>query len=256
MFDLVVAVNDEEILEKNLLRSPLIDQPGVRLHVRKGYRSAGEAYTPALRGSKSEWTIFLHQDVFLPEGWDRHLLNAIEYLEDADPNWAILGLYGVTCSGQHVGHLWCSSCNKILGTHLHSPRAVCAIDELLILVKKSSGVAFDPKLPGFHLYGTDIVQTALKSGKGAYVVCAPVIHNAKPLPFLHSSFFEAYRFLSKKWRGKLPLNSVVMTIEDSRLRFMRKRAENLARRLRYRNVDRSTLDRGYDPVALANRLGF
>jgi len=256
MLDLVVAVNDKTVLERNLLRSPVLNLPGVSLLLREGYESAGRAYQSALAQGKNEWVVFVHQDVFIPEGWERKLLHAIRSLESVDRAWAVIGLYGVTSNGDHVGHLWCSHCNTVLGTHFSAPKPVFSIDELLIVVKRSSGVAFDEELPGYHLYGTDIVQCALQRGRGAYVACAPVIHNARPIPYLDSAFFSAYRYLVEKWGNKLPIHTPVTTICDSKLLYLRMRTANLARRIRQRNVDRRSLDRGYDPVVLAKRLGF
>ena len=35
-----------------------------------------------------------------------------------------------------------------------------SFDELLIVLRRDSGLRFDEGLPGWHMYGTDIVQTA------------------------------------------------------------------------------------------------
>ena len=86
---------------------------------------------------------------------------------------------------------------------------VQSLDELLIVLRRSSGLRFDPDLPHFHLYGTDIVQTALASGKGAYVVDAPVIHNSKPIKRLDRNFWMAFNYMVGKWRGLPPIQTPV-----------------------------------------------
>ena len=49
-----------------------------------------------------------------------------------------------------------------------------SVDELLIVLRIGSGLRFDERLPGFHLHGTDIVQSALHRGLGAFAIDAPV----------------------------------------------------------------------------------
>jgi hypothetical protein len=40
---------------------------------------------------------------------------------------------------------------EIIGSNLIMPRTVCSVDELVIVVRKSSGLCFDEKLQEFHL---------------------------------------------------------------------------------------------------------
>jgi hypothetical protein len=256
MFDVVVAVNDDEILSANLLRSPLLNQANVTLHVQKGYRSASSAYQAAYQNCRNDLIIFVHQDVYIPAGWDQKLSQHIAVLDKTAPNWAVLGLYGATPSGEHVGYVWSSGLNQIVGGAFDKPILAGSVDELLIVLKRSSDICFDERLPGFHLYGTDIVQSALAQGKSAFIVCTPVIHNSRPILYLDSKYFAAYNYIANKWQQALPIANCVCPITDSMLFSLKNRLKQTIRKIRYRHVDRATLDRHFDSVELAKHLGF
>ena len=201
---IVTPVNDDAVLAANLLRSPAV-AAGLPVKQMRGFRSAAIAYNAALDEISAEIVVFCHQDVYLPRSWLTKLEQAIRAVEKIDKNWAVLGLYGVKPDGAHVGNVWCSDANKVLNPPANMPAAVQSIDELLFVLRRSSGIRFDEKLPGFHLYGTDVVQTALAAGLGAYVVDAPVIHNTAGLSTLRGAYVRAFRYVARKWRNKLPI---------------------------------------------------
>jgi hypothetical protein len=84
-------------------------------------------------------------------------------------------------------------------------------------------VRFDPALPGWHMYGTDIVQTARAAGRGAYAGALPCIHNDKTHGKLDGGYDIAYRFMQKKWRSHLPIASPITKISRSGLHLLRDR---------------------------------
>jgi len=256
MLDLIAAVNDDTILTANLSRSPMLDQPGVTMHLRRGFPSATLAFRDAMRDCRSDTLVFAHQDVYLPEGWEHQLMRSIAHLDRVDPLWAVLGVYGVRADGEHVGAVWSSGLDTMLSTAFDAPVPVQVIDEVLIVLKPSSGVQFDAALPGFHLYATDLVQTALSLGRQAYVICAPVIHNSRPLLYLGQDYFDAYRYVARKWRHRLPIRSHVADIVGPGLSYLEMRLRHRIGALRYRHLDRAALARHYDCVALARRLGL
>jgi hypothetical protein len=212
MITLVAAVNDDFVLTQNLLTSTLAFCDRTEVSLQRGFCSAGKAYNTALDQTTQEVVVFAHQDVYLPQRWLDQLHDAIGIVESTDPNWAVIGVYGVTANGEHVGHCWSSGLNRILGESFAIPRRVCAIDELVIVLKRSSGLRFDEKLPGFHLYGTDIVQVALANGFSAYVIHAPVVHNSRPVRTLHGAYAEAYHYMRQKWRKQLPISTTVVPL--------------------------------------------
>lgn len=256
MLDIVAAVNNEQVLSSNLLRSPVLNTPGVELRLQKGYASAALAFRAAMNTCTSDVVVFVHQDVYLPSQWESRLLHSIAQLETIDPNWAVLGVYGMTPAGAHVGCVWSSGLDTVFGKPFDVPAPVESIDEVLIVLRRSSGVEFDPELPGYHLYATDLVQTALSKGLGAYAIYAPIIHNSRPILYLGREYFDAYNYVARKWRHRLPINNNVARVMKPSPAYLRMRARHWLNEWRHANVDRQRLDKNYDSVHLAQRLGF
>jgi hypothetical protein len=90
-FTIVAAVNDEEVLEKNLLLSPGVNDDGAnQLIIKRKYRTASSAYNEAISEAKNEIIIFIHQDVYLPENWLPSLKKSLSYFEKEKINWEFL----------------------------------------------------------------------------------------------------------------------------------------------------------------------
>lgn len=251
----IAAVNDDAILERNLARSRIVVDGQAPLLTYRGCASAAEAYNRGLSETegRADILVFAHQDVYLPEGW-LATFRAIEAdLERTAPDWAVLGVFGVTAENQRVGHVWCTGHRRTLGTAFEAPVPIVAVDELLIVVRRSSGLRFDPDLPGFHLYGTDIVRTAIAAGKGAYVVHMPVIHNSRPVRRLGRDYARALAYMRGKWRRQLPLWTLVVPVTWSPWPLFRIRLRLLKQNLRRPPMP---ADFPRDPSQLARRAGF
>lgn len=256
MLDVIAAVNDETVLARNLMRSPLLGRPGVTLQLQRGFTSAALAYRAAMPQCTSDLLVFVHQDVYLPGNWEDALRRSIARLERTDRDWAVLGVYGVQPTGAQIGRVWSSGLDSMFGAPFDAPIPVESIDEVLIVLRRSSGVEFDPSLPGYHLYATDLVQTALSRGKGAYVICAPVVHNSRPSLYLGHDYFSAYDYVAGKWKDRLPIQNNVARVVKPGLAYLRLRARHKLNEIRYAHLDRKRLDRNYDCVGLARRLGL
>ena len=206
----VSAVNDFSILENNLLQSPIIKSGKAKLLIETDHNSASIAYNEALSKINSGIVVFAHQDVYFPNGWERLLYKGLKKINDK--KWAIVGIIGITKNGFIVGKSWSNGLNMEISSPLNVPYPIVSIDEIVIVMNKKNLVRFDEKLPGFHLYGTDIVQNALIKDYKAYVINAPVIHNSLPIKFLGRDYIVSYRYMQKKWRNQLPLNNVIVKI--------------------------------------------
>lgn len=211
-FCVVVASNDEACLQQNLMASEMVGKGGLPVHVERGAASAALAYNRGINATDAPIIIFAHQDVYFPPGWDQRLGEAIAELEKQDPNWALLAPFGVAADGYLIGPVWSSSLGRIVGRAPNGFEPVQSFDELVIILRRDSGLCFDPDLPGFHMYGTDIVQTARARGLGAYVTALPLVHNDVFHDNLHADFARAYHYMRKKWRRVLPLRSSVLSI--------------------------------------------
>jgi len=244
------------VLQENLLRSAIIRDPSTRCHLQRRFPSAGSAYNAALATCLNDFVVLVHQDVYIPEIWAHDVVRQINLLDRVDPTWAVLGIYGATSLGTNVGYVWSSGINKLLGEPFDTPIPVESIDELLIVLRRSTGLQFDEDLPGFHLHGTDIVQTARAQGRGAYAVCAPVVHNSRPILYLDDSYFKAHRYLARKWKTKLPIHNCILPISGCWFTYQKMRGRQVLNRIRYGNVDREKLDRNYDSAEIARRLNF
>ena len=95
----------------------------------------------------------VHQDVWLPAGWDR---SVIEQLREAERRFGpigVAGVYGVgevitpceqsqPLAAERIG--WVVDRGQMLRDGPELPAPVATLDELLLIVKRDSGLRFDP----------------------------------------------------------------------------------------------------------------
>jgi len=160
-YSVIVAVNDDGVLERNLYLSDCIKEDSVQLQ--RGFSSAARALNAGMSVHDVDYFILVHQDVYLPDGWLNNLQKVIDKLSIEDSSWAVIGVAGVDMSGSLVGKLWSQGINQEIdiGDALAKVRS---LDEVLLVLRQISGLKFDEEMAGFHLYGTDIVQQAKKLG--------------------------------------------------------------------------------------------
>ena len=224
MMNMIVACasNSDTILNANLAQSPLFAQ-GIPLHLERGAPSAAIACNRALDATSAEIMVFAHHDVYLPVGWETRLAARLAEVKAIDPNWALFGAFGVGLDAAHIGPVWSSSIGMIVGRVPMQPTQVQSFDELLIVMRRSANLRFDENAPGWHMYGTDIVQTARARGLHAYAGALPTIHNDRYHESLQSDFVECYRYMQRKWRTDLPLRTPIIKISGSGLHLYRNR---------------------------------
>lgn len=246
-----VAVNDRAILANCLERSPDIAGQVVALTLHENFATAGAAYNDALEKLERSIVVFAHQDVYLPLGFGERLARTLSDLSRADPDWAVAGVMGVTAAREHIGLTWSTGIGKVLGLGGFKPTPVESLDEMLLITRSNSGLRFDTDLPSFHLYGTDIVQTAKKANRKSYVIEAPVIHHSRPVVTLSGGYLSAYRYMQQKWQDNLPIPTLVCPLTRS--------IAPLAWRnwkLRYRGGGGRQPAPCSNPADIARRIGF
>jgi glycosyltransferase involved in cell wall biosynthesis len=204
-----VATNNPAILSANLALSPDIAEGRLGLHVVRDAPSASVAYNAALDATDAPVVVFAHHDVYLPRGWAALLRQRIAAIAAADPGWGVIGAYGIGYDGWGYGPVWSSSVGAIIGRVAPEPLTAQSFDELLLVVRRDAGLRFDPKLPNFHLYGTDIAQTARAAGRGRWWTALPLVHNDQYHDQLGEDFGAPYRYLQHKWRAALPIQTSV-----------------------------------------------
>ena len=158
----IAAINDRRVSEQNLLRSSLLQANSVQFIPAEGFTTISRAYNYGLAKSTGDLLIFAHQDVYIPANWYQQLSTAINILDKACCSWGVLGVIGVNNNGLVKGCSWSTGIGSEVGTPIGQPERAVSLDELILIVRKSSGLRFDDNLPGWHLYGTDMVQEALK----------------------------------------------------------------------------------------------
>lgn len=255
-FALVAAVNDEAVLARDLAASPDFD--AVERHIVRGARCMGAAYNAGIDATTAPVIVFTHQDVYLPEGWLARLATAIRAVEAHDPHWGVIGLIGTTQDGPVAGRIWSSGLGREVPGKASAALPVPAqsLDELVLVLRRASGLRFDPDLPHFHLYGTDIVQIALQAGQGAWIVDAPVIHNSDQLSGLGRGYWQAYTYLRRKWTDRLPIVTPIVPVEPGWRGLLRSELWIRRQLLRQRLKGRPPRVGHPDPAALARQLGY
>jgi glycosyltransferase involved in cell wall biosynthesis len=249
-FSIAAAVNNEGILRQCLARSPDIVSGTLRLNTYRGYQSAARALNDAIDNASSDILILVHQDVYLPRGWLARLTTQINALDTAFPNWSVIGAFGRTINGNDVGRVWSSGLSRELGQADFKPSEVISLDELLLVLRRSSGLRFDEMLPSFHMYGTDIVLQGKRNGLKAFAVNAPVVHHDKPVASLRGGYAQAYYYMRQKWCADLPIPTLICDI--SRLPIPLWRAQFR----RWKAHWRGTQQFEGDPVNIAKMLKY
>jgi hypothetical protein len=202
-----VAVNNELLFGTHFLASPcFLGDHGHQILVQKNFSSATKAYNDAIDRARNDLIVLCHQDMFLPEAWLNQLQNAIRQLETLDPNWGVIGPGGITRDGQGQGHLYSSGLG-VIGTPFPEPMRVQTLDEIVLVLRKSSGLRFDDHLPHFHLYGTDICLQAAKRDMNCYAISAFCIHNTVQCLVLPPEFYESCNYMRRVWKDYLPIRT-------------------------------------------------
>jgi len=235
----VVTRTEGDVFERNFAISPAIQDARVKqVLVQKGFQSATLAYNDAIQRCSEDLIVFSHQDVYFPESWLDDLQRSIALLNQSDPNWAVLGCWGVTEKNWGTGYLH-SVGHGTLGEPFDQPQRINTLDECVIILRKSSGLQFDPGLPDFHFYGTDICLAARKKGFTCYVISAFCIHNTRMLRTLPPEYFNGYYHIKKRWAEYMPIYTACANVT----RFDRDVLEFRFKRLVRRILGRDTTPR-------------
>ena len=232
-----VAVNNRELFESNFLASLCLeDRSDHQILAQEGFASASLAYNDAIDKSLNDLIVFCHQDVYFPEAWASQLQNALDFLEARDPDWGVLGCGGITRDGQGRGHMYSTGLG-VLGKACAPPAPVQTLDEIVLIIKKSSGLRFDDALPHFHLYGTDICLRAAKRGMKSYAISAFCIHNSDHRLILPEEYYGCCAHIRRVWKDHLPIQTTCMKITRFNIpMYIRRLMEAYLRHIRRKEV--------------------
>lgn len=205
MLTFVAAVNDREVCRANLLASPCLSE-GDEVMIQEGFPSAALAYNEAMERAGHDPVVFVHQDVYLPEDWTSKVRGALDFLARHDPNWGVIGCFGVTGGGEERGHVFTTGWG-LVGSPFYAPMQVRTLDEMVLIVRKGSGLRFSEYLPHFHFYGADICLTAQMRGMRCYAIPAFCIHNTDQILVLPDAFYNCYYLFRERWLPELPVRT-------------------------------------------------
>ena len=170
--------------------------------------------------AENEWVICLHQDVWLPAGWDLALAQQIQAAELRFGLIGVAGVYGVgdvICADDRAGTLsakrigWVVDRGRVLNDGPGLPARVATLDELLLVVRRDGPLRFDPAL-GFHLYGADLCLQARERGLAAVALGALCHHNSRHIG-LGEGFHESAAVFARKWKHRLPIATPCVIID-------------------------------------------
>lgn len=203
---MAVCVNNDDVLHQNLLLSPgLLIGNHNQLVIKRDFSSASLAYNSAIEEAENDIIVFVHQDVYLPDTWFADLKRCLAFLDRTRANWGVLGCYGSRRGAEGgVGRVYTTGIGPD-GRQIARPEPVETLDEIILIIRKSSGLRFDSRLPHFHLYGPDICMTARERGMVNYAFQGFCVHNTNQLLILPNEFYACYRYIRRKWSHYLPI---------------------------------------------------
>ncbi|HRV08512.1 MAG TPA: hypothetical protein P5568_08590 [Acidobacteriota bacterium] len=250
---LVANCNDRSVLHDNLLASPDLIAGQIPIEIEYEPPAAGIGLNRAISRVRTRVVVCAHQDVYLPKGWLRRLVQTIESLESRQKSWGVIGVVGVTLSGKLAGRSYSVGLAREVGTKITRPCPVVSLDELVLVVNRDSPARLDPNLPGFHLYGSDLAQKNVSLGWAALAIDNPLIHNSIRVVSLGVDYARAYRYMVEKWRDRLPIPTTVLPIAASPWPLFRWRLTTVLARLHGRAQVNA---RHPSPGQLAAELGY
>lgn len=175
--------------------------------------SASIAGNIALESSKTRYLMYVHQDVSFTDSSGRKLYDALANKSD---DVAIVGAAGVDATttiddidkwrnnpGHEVGVVM-NSIGEIVWDGCKNPKLVHTIDEMLIVLDRSTHIRFDPTIHGFHFYGFDICLQARSAGYDVMATDLSCKHHGEYSSSIYIDHGFINRFISmhKKWSKK------------------------------------------------------
>ncbi len=206
---IITTTHNEETIKANLGKSKFCEENDVLFT--SDYGNVSKSYNSGFTLKDSNYLVFVHEDVFFPDGFEEQLEEALFYLEGHEwvkgTEWGVLGVAGVRLdsAGKRTYHGNILDRGNEWGKKIIKPEPVQTLDELLLIVNPHHGLIFDEQFD-LDFYGADICMQAHAKGLGVYVIPGYVHHNSSR-PFGHrgDSFWLNKSRFENKWKHKLPI---------------------------------------------------
>lgn len=253
-FVVVSPTNDDRTLERCLAASPEIRSGDVPLRVVRGARSANNVIADALGRADRAFVVYAHQDVYFPAGFFARLSGALSTLSEQDPTWAVAGAIGRDAARRTHGTVWSTDRGMVVGERIERAAPVECLDECVLIIRAGDLSLVDLGLPGFHLYGVDLVQMGRLQGRQSYALPLDIVHHAKPITSLGGGYAQGHRYVRQKWRARLPLVTLIAPLERVPWKLWKMR---VGVRIRARfSPARHAYGQHSDPRAIARELSY
>jgi hypothetical protein len=156
LMSFLTCLSRPEVYVADLLASPCLSINRVHDVIACPEReSAADGFNDGFAHAQHDWLVFVHQDVYLPEGWDRVLGQQLREAEERFGPIGVAGVYGVgdvivprdlaqALGAERIG--WVVDRGRELRDGPELPAPVATLDELLLVVRRDSGLRFDPAL--------------------------------------------------------------------------------------------------------------
>jgi hypothetical protein len=144
----LTCVSDGSTLESNLLRSRcLIDGSPNEVVAITNCPSAAAGLNIGIERAEHELVVCVHEDVYLPTGWDRCVMQQLEGAERRLGPIGVAGVYGLgdviapedstlPLGAERTG--WVVDRGRLLHDGPELPARVATLDELLLVVRRDS----------------------------------------------------------------------------------------------------------------------
>jgi Glycosyltransferase like family len=222
LLSFVTCASSDATLRTNLLASPCLSPDSTNQVVAvRNCPSAADGLNIGIARSETEWVVCVHQDVWLSAGWDRCVAEQFDEAERRFGPIGVAGVYGVgevisprdasvPLAADRIG--WVVDRGRVLRDGPELPAQVATLDELLLIVRRDSGLRFDPAL-GFHLYGADFCLQAREQGLAVVALAALCHHNSRSVG-LPEAFFASAQVFARKWSHRLPVATPCAIIDS------------------------------------------
>jgi SAM-dependent methyltransferase len=205
----IAAVNNPRQARDNLLASPIFRGARHELICVTGAQNAADALRTGLSKAKDikDLIVLLHQDIYLPEGWDDKLIAGIEAAEQTLGPVGIAGVFGVLQTSQSTFE----RAGKVVDRHTtletpHSlPTKAVSLDEIVLAfpVRNGAIAGLEADL-GFHMYGSEVCLKIRDAGEIAVIVDAPCLHNSETGSTLGEDFARSAQLFASRRKASFP----------------------------------------------------
>lgn len=219
-FSVVVALNDQQQLEQNIVRSPGLSEVGAKTLCVADAKSAADAYERGRAAATSDWVLYCHQDLYFPKGSGKLIAKELRRLEAEGRTGAPVGFVGLTLADpkdrETKGHTIRTAgqmLDRTLLIDFEGSDKALTLDECAIFLHRDAKVTIDPSL-GWHCWGTDLCWQALINPESANpsIIRVPLFHNSVTLGAEPS---ESYKKSAEVLALKYPTMKHIVTLNGT-----------------------------------------